>query len=307
MSIIKQKKQRVAIFIDAQNLYHSARSLYGCNVNFKNILEDTLVDRELVRAIAYVIATESGEEKNFFEALKKAGIETKSKDLQVFLGGAKKGDWDVGMTVDAIRLASSVDAVIIISGDGDFVPLVEYLKFNSGCQVEVATFKSTASASLIEVSDDFFDLTEDLDRYLIKKYRNNFRPYKKIHNKEGAREDHGVDIDDKISDKTTKLERETPEMISERISGKRGVPVLKRGHSQVKKEKIKTEDKKEIKERVPKEKKATEVEISRVKKEDFIVPKELKKKVVTKEVKPAKKKELNKTKIIKKVKKNLEK
>jgi uncharacterized LabA/DUF88 family protein len=92
MSIIKQKNQRVAIFIDAQNLYHSARSLYGSNVNFKNILEDTLSERELVRAIAYVITTESGEEKNFFEALKKAGIETKSKDLQIFLGGAKKGD-----------------------------------------------------------------------------------------------------------------------------------------------------------------------------------------------------------------------
>ena len=92
MSIIKQKKQRVAVFIDAQNLYHSARGLYGANVNFKNILEDTLADRELVRAIAYVIATEGGDEKNFFEALQKAGIETKSKDLQIFIGGAKKGD-----------------------------------------------------------------------------------------------------------------------------------------------------------------------------------------------------------------------
>ncbi len=92
MSIIKQKKQRVAIFIDAQNLYHSAKSAYNANVNFKNILTDTLAERELVRAIAYVITTESGEEKSFFEALTKSGIETKSKNLQIFLGGAKKGD-----------------------------------------------------------------------------------------------------------------------------------------------------------------------------------------------------------------------
>jgi uncharacterized LabA/DUF88 family protein len=257
MSIIKQKNQRVAIFIDAQNLYHSARSLYGSNVNFKSILEDTLSERELVRAIAYVITTETGEEKNFFEALKKAGIETKSKDLQIFLGGAKKGDWDVGMTVDAIRLASSVDAVIIISGDGDFIPLVEYLKFNSGCQVEVATFRQTASAGLVEVVDDFFDLSEDLDRYLIKKYRNNFRghrhqnSYKKNHNHLPSNEKEMTN-----SSNSNILESETPEMIAERIAGKRSIP---------KKTGLQDSDSKKIE-----VKKATKVEITRVKKSDMI-------------------------------------
>jgi len=92
MTIIKQKDQRVGVFIDAQNLYHSARNLYGANVNFKNILEDVLYNRSLIRAIAYVITTESGEESVFFEALEKAGIETKTKDLQIFYGGAKKAD-----------------------------------------------------------------------------------------------------------------------------------------------------------------------------------------------------------------------
>ena len=77
------------------------------------------------------------------------------------------------MTVDAIRLAHKVDAVIIISGDGDFIPLVEYLKFNAGCQVEAATFKSSASAGLIEAVDDFFDLADDLDRYLMRSFRAN--------------------------------------------------------------------------------------------------------------------------------------
>ncbi len=265
MSIIKQKKQRVAIFIDAQNLYHSAKGLYGTNVNFKNILEDTLADRELVRAIAYVIATEGGEEKNFFEALKKAGIETKSKDLQIFIGGAKKGDWDVGMTVDAIRLAPKVDTVIIISGDGDFIPLVEYLKFNAGCQVEAATFKKSAAAGFIDVVDDFFDLSENPERYLMRSYKQgryrNFNPRftPTINNSKAEKGEED-------------LENETPEMVAERITSQRGISKKPLHSAHIKNFIKKNNNKKLIA-------KATEVEITRVKPEDFVKEKkEVKKK-----------------------------
>lgn len=165
MAIIKHKEQRVGIFIDAQNLYHSAKNLYKRRVNFGNIVKDLVGQRKLVRAIAYVIATESGEEKGFFEALNKFGIETKIKDLQVFLGGAKKGDWDVGLAVDAIRLAPKLDAIIIVSGDGDFVPLVEYLKTH--CQVEAASFGKSTSGMLREAVDDFADLSANPRKYLI--------------------------------------------------------------------------------------------------------------------------------------------
>lgn len=166
MAIIKQKEQRVAMFIDAQNLYHSARNLYGAKVNFGAVLKEALGGRHLIRAIAYVIATEGEEEKGFFEALNNLGIETKTKDLQIFFGGAKKGDWDVGLAVDAIRLASKVDAVILASGDGDFVPLVEYLKF-MGTQVEVITFGRSASGKLREACDDFIDMCDDQRKYLL--------------------------------------------------------------------------------------------------------------------------------------------
>jgi uncharacterized LabA/DUF88 family protein len=117
--------------------------------------------------VAYVITTESGEEKNFFEALEKIGIETKTKNLQIFSGGSKKADWDVGLAVDAIKLAPKLDAVIIVSGDGDFVPLVEYLKVNQGCQVEVMAFGKSSSAKLIEASDDFIDLDQNPRKYLL--------------------------------------------------------------------------------------------------------------------------------------------
>lgn len=167
MSVIKHKNQRVGVFIDAQNMYHSAKHLYRARVNFKKVVDDAVDGRQLIRAIAYAATTESGEEQSFFDALSKAGIETRTKDLQIFADGTKKADWDVGLAVDAIKLAPKLDAVIIASGDGDFVPAVEYLKATHGCQVEVVSFGKSTSAKLIESCDHFMDLDENPRPYLI--------------------------------------------------------------------------------------------------------------------------------------------
>jgi len=167
MSVIKHKEQRVGVFIDTSNLYHSAKNLYKRKVNFGAVLKDAVAGRKLVRAIAYVITSEGGDEKNFFEALTKLGIETRTKDLQVFAGGAKKGDWDVGLAVDAMKMAPKLDALILIAGDGDFVPLVEYLQSTSGIQVEVVSFGKSASMKLKEQADDFLDLSNNYRKYLI--------------------------------------------------------------------------------------------------------------------------------------------
>jgi len=168
MAVIKHKEQRVGIFIDAQNLYHSGKNLYHSKVNFGQIVKDALDGRKLVRAIAYVIKTESGEESAFFDALVKMGIETKIKDLQIFSSGAKKADWDVGLAIDAVKLSPKLDAVILITGDGDFVPLVEYLQMNQGCQVEVVSFGKSTSAKLIDATDHFMDLDEAPNKYLLR-------------------------------------------------------------------------------------------------------------------------------------------
>ena len=166
MSVVKHPDQRVAILVDTQNLYHSAKNLYKSKVNFAGVLKEALGGRKLVRAISYVVNTESGEELPFFEAMEKIGIEIKTKDLQIFYGGAKKADWDVGLAVDAIKLASKVDAIVIASGDGDFNPLVEYLK-SQGCQVEGITFGRSASSRFKEMVDDFTDLDENPNEFLI--------------------------------------------------------------------------------------------------------------------------------------------
>ncbi|MFA5932128.1 MAG: NYN domain-containing protein [Candidatus Paceibacterota bacterium] len=166
MTVIKHKEQRVGVFIDTQNLYHSARNLYQARVNFGAVLKDAVAGRKLVRAVAYVITTEAGDEKNFFEALSKLGIETKTKDLQIFAGGAKKADWDVGLAVDAIKMSPRLDSVVIVSGDGDFIPLVEYLQ-TIGVQVEVVSFGKSTSGKLREAVDDFVDLSENPRKYLM--------------------------------------------------------------------------------------------------------------------------------------------
>ena len=165
---MKHKNQRVAVLIDVQNLYYSARNLYQAKVNFGEILKLAVSGRILIRAFAYVVRTKTGEEKPFFTALTRLGIETRVRDLQEFYGGAKKADWDVGLTIDAVKTAPGVDVIVLVSGDGDYIPLVEYLK-NQGKRVEVIAFGRSTSNHLKEVADEFMDLESGkVEKYLIK-------------------------------------------------------------------------------------------------------------------------------------------
>ena len=166
--IIKHFGQRVGVLIDVQNLYHSAKNLYRARVNFSEVLKLAVSKRNLIRAFAYVVRTKSGEEKPFFEALTKLGIETRVRDLQEFYGGAKKADWDVGIVIDAIRIAPVLDVLVLASGDGDFVDLVGYLK-SRGKRVEIIAFGRSASSRLKEVADEFIDLEESPKKYLLTK------------------------------------------------------------------------------------------------------------------------------------------
>ena len=168
MAIIKHKAQRIAILIDVQNLYHSAKNLFNARVNFKEVLKTAVAGRNLIRAIAYVIRTESGDEKTFLEALTQIGIETRLKDLQVFPGGVKKADWDVGMAMDAVKLGNRIDAIVLMSGDGDFIPLINYLHEVYGLQVEVAAFGRSSSQRLKEEADEFFDIGSEPKKYLMR-------------------------------------------------------------------------------------------------------------------------------------------
>ena len=149
--------QRVGVFVDVQNLYYSARNIYNARVNFNEVLKVAVGDRPLIRAIAYVIKADMPEEHTFFDALDKAGFEVKSKDLQTFYGGHQKGDWDVGITMDIIKLMNKLDVVVLCGGDGDFAPLLEYLQM-TGQLVEVCSFGKSTAAKIKELADNFIDL-----------------------------------------------------------------------------------------------------------------------------------------------------
>jgi uncharacterized LabA/DUF88 family protein len=184
--------QRVGIFVDVQNLYHSAKNLYRGRVNYAELLKHLVGDRQLIRAMAYVVKSEGIEpqhsdrastirpqhhlveengdlssEAAFFEALEKAGLELRMKDLQIYAGGMKKADWDVGMAVDAIRMSSFLDVIILVTGDGDFLPLIDYLKWGAGRVVEVAAFKRSASSKIQEAADKFLSI-EDIPKAVMK-------------------------------------------------------------------------------------------------------------------------------------------
>lgn len=159
-------EQRVGVFVDVQNLYYTARNVYNARVNFTTILKDAVGERPLVRAIAYGIKADMPEEQTFFDALQKAGFEVKLKDLQSFYGGAKKGDWDVGIVMDIIKLIPKLDVVVLASGDGDYIPLLEYLQI-LGVRVELVSFGKSTSSKMREIVDFYLDLDTDPRKYLM--------------------------------------------------------------------------------------------------------------------------------------------
>lgn len=159
-------RQRVSVFLDVQNLYHSARALYDARVDFRTLLSEAIGNRELVRAIAYAVSGGVPEEKGFFDALKKIGIDIRTKELLTFPSGKQKGNMDMEIAIDAMSLAPKVDAIILASGDGDFAVLASYLK-SQGCKVEVCAFGRSTSQKLIDAADFFLDLDENPQRFLI--------------------------------------------------------------------------------------------------------------------------------------------
>jgi uncharacterized LabA/DUF88 family protein len=160
------RDQRVAVLADAQNLYHSAQSVYSRNVDYSSLLSKAVQERNLVRALAYVIKADNTDEETFFEALEDIGFETKIKDIKTFSSGAKKADWDVGMSLDAVTLASHVDVVVLCTGDGDFARLCTHLR-HEGVRTEIMGFGQSTAEDLVDAADAFLDLSERKETFLL--------------------------------------------------------------------------------------------------------------------------------------------
>lgn len=167
MNPAQHKEQRVAVFVDIQNMYYSAKNLYTAKVNYGAVLKEAVGDRKLMRAFAYVIKADVGAEQDFFEALEKIGFEVRQKELQTFYGGAKKGDWDVGLCMDVIRLLPKIDVVVLVSGDGDYMDLLQYAH-SQGVRTEVVYFGKTGSSRLADQADAITDMSNQPGKFLIR-------------------------------------------------------------------------------------------------------------------------------------------
>lgn len=170
--MLNYSQRRVGVFIDIQNMYYSARNIHGNKVNFSNIVTETTGGQLLIRAIGYGVSTKTGEETAFFEALHGAGIEVMTKELLEYDSGHKKGDWDVGITIDIVRMLDMLDVVVLVSGDGDYVPLGEYVK-GHGRIFHVASFRESTSTRLVEAADIYTNLSDDKAKFLISGPRRN--------------------------------------------------------------------------------------------------------------------------------------
>jgi len=174
----QHKEQRVGVFVDVQNMYYSAKNLYGSKVDFGKVLSTGVAGRKLIRAFAYVIKADVGAEKDFFEALQKIGYEVKEKDLQIFMGGSKKGDWDVGLCMDVVRMMGKIDTMVLVSGDGDYTELLEYAR-SQGVRTEIIAFGKTCSSKLFNEADFIMDMDKSPEKFLIGKISKSKIPFLK--------------------------------------------------------------------------------------------------------------------------------
>ena len=147
--------QRVAILVDVQNMYYSAKKIYNSKISFQKLLPVLLNNRRLVRAIAYTVEKEGADQEKFYDVLRRTGFEIKTRDLIIRSDGSRKGDWDMGIAIDAISIADKIDVLVLVTGDGDFVALVNMLK-SRGVRVEVASFRESTAESLMLAASDHF-------------------------------------------------------------------------------------------------------------------------------------------------------
>ena len=157
--------QRLGIFVDVQNMFYSAKLLHQSKVDYGRLLREITGTRHLIRAIAYIVQKPDVNQAGFHEALSRFGYELKIKELKIRpdpdgrAGTTAKGSWEIGLTIDAITMAQKLDCVTLVTGDGDYVPLVECLKMN-GCRVEVVSFERSTAGELVKAADQYIPIQE---------------------------------------------------------------------------------------------------------------------------------------------------
>jgi uncharacterized LabA/DUF88 family protein len=164
--------ERVAVFVDGANLYHSIKNYYKGVLDYEQLLAAALDGRKLLRATFYIVEKQEPDEpsgtRSFVYNLNKFGYKVRSKPLIVHetttpegeKSVSHKGDWDIGIIVDMMRLAEHADTYVLVSGDGDYVEAVEYLQSEKGLRVEVISAAQCTAQTLLDVCDLHTDLAD---------------------------------------------------------------------------------------------------------------------------------------------------
>lgn len=153
--------QRIAVLVDVQNMFYTARHQKSGKVNYSKLLDYIVGDRDCVRAIAYILRSPGVDQASFLSVLAQFGYDTKVKDLRVKSTGVSTTSWDVGMAVDAITLSGKVDSIVFVTGNGSIAPAIPALR-NSGVRVEVCAFSGSISSDLTNLADDYYFIPEDV-------------------------------------------------------------------------------------------------------------------------------------------------
>ncbi|BCV66710.1 nuclease [Shewanella carassii] len=158
---MSEQRGRVLILVDVQNVYYTTRQALGCNLDYNRLWSRVTQNRQLVKAFAYAIDRGDKKQREFQNILRAIGFEVKLKPFIQRADGSAKGDWDVGITIDALEYADAADTIVLLSGDGDFALLAEKLG-QKGKRVEVYAVPELTSLALINAASEFFPIEGEL-------------------------------------------------------------------------------------------------------------------------------------------------
>jgi len=154
--------EKIAIFVDVQNIYYTTRQQYHRQFNYKAFWAKATKNKQVVAAFAYAIDRGDAKQRGFQNTLKNIGFQIKLKPYIQRKDGSAKGDWDVGITLDAIELAATVDTIILLSGDGDFDLLLQKARQVYKTKSIVYGVNALTAPSLINSSDQFIAIGNEL-------------------------------------------------------------------------------------------------------------------------------------------------
>ena len=148
-------KEKVAVFVDVQNVYYTTRQAFGRNFDYNTFWAHISEQGEITHAFAYAIYRDDEKQKQFQNILRAIGFDIRLKPFIQRSDGSAKGDWDVGITIDVLEYAPKVDRVVLVSGDGDFDLLIKRVIEKHGVHADVFGVAELTATSLIQSASLF--------------------------------------------------------------------------------------------------------------------------------------------------------